>query len=213
MTPTPQELYAQREQRFNDIVALKKPDRVPLVPLVRPLLPRRASRASPTATPATTTSVRMDQRCSEATLEFGWDFAPPNGMSGSRRLRGACGPSSSAGRAAICPTTRPSSSSRSEYVKADEVDEFLADPNGFTLTHDPAAHRRRPRGPRADAAPAAVLVLEHVHPADASAARSLTAPPLRKALETLLALCRRRGRPERGRRRLLPGRWPAWGIR
>ena len=33
MSPTGEELYKQREQRFNDVVALKKPDRVPVVPL------------------------------------------------------------------------------------------------------------------------------------------------------------------------------------
>ena len=34
MSITGEELYREREQRFNDVVALGKPDRVPVVPLV-----------------------------------------------------------------------------------------------------------------------------------------------------------------------------------
>jgi hypothetical protein len=34
MSATPEELYARREQRFNDVVALRKQDRTPLIPLV-----------------------------------------------------------------------------------------------------------------------------------------------------------------------------------
>lgn len=42
MSPTPEELYAQREQRFNDIVALRKPDKVPVMPLMMHYSPTRS---------------------------------------------------------------------------------------------------------------------------------------------------------------------------
>ncbi len=39
MSSTGQQLYAERERRFNDIVALKRPDRVPVIHLVNLYFP------------------------------------------------------------------------------------------------------------------------------------------------------------------------------
>jgi hypothetical protein len=33
MSKTPQELFREREKRVNDAIALKKPDRIPVIPL------------------------------------------------------------------------------------------------------------------------------------------------------------------------------------
>ena len=74
------ELYAQREQRFNDVIALKKPDKIPLVPLVQHYFPTRIKGIS-NRDAGYDHKVRMDA-LRDATLEFGWDFAPPNGMAG-----------------------------------------------------------------------------------------------------------------------------------
>ena len=52
MTPTPEELYAQREQRFNDIVALKKPDKIPFMPLMMHYFPNRIAGVSNAAVEA-----------------------------------------------------------------------------------------------------------------------------------------------------------------
>jgi hypothetical protein len=41
MNDDPSTLYAEREKRFNDIVALKKPDRVPVTPLVTHYFPTK----------------------------------------------------------------------------------------------------------------------------------------------------------------------------
>ena len=68
----------------------------------------------------------------DATVEFGWDFAPPNGMFGhdgyealaTKQFRWPGGD---------LPDNEPFQFVENEYVKADEVDAFLADPNGFTL--------------------------------------------------------------------------------
>ena len=125
------ELYAQREQRFNDVVALKKPDRVPLVPLVLHYFPTRIKGIS-NREAGYDHKVRMDA-LRDATLEFGWDFAPPNGMFGhdgyealaTKQFRWPGGD---------LPDNDPFQFVENEYVKADEVDAFLADPNGFTLT-------------------------------------------------------------------------------
>ena len=78
MTPTPEELYAQREQRFNDVVALKKPDRVPVIPLVTHYFPTKVRGVSNRDAGY---DHALRYRCmKEAVLEFGWDYAPANGL-------------------------------------------------------------------------------------------------------------------------------------
>ena len=41
MQDQPSALYAEREKRFQDIVALRKPDRVPVIPLVTHYFPTK----------------------------------------------------------------------------------------------------------------------------------------------------------------------------
>ena len=77
-------LYAEREQRFNDIVALKKPDRIPVIPLVTHYFPTKIKGVSNRDAGY---DHALRYRCmKEAVLEFGWDFAAANGIFPSQSL-------------------------------------------------------------------------------------------------------------------------------
>jgi hypothetical protein len=80
MTTSPEGHYAQREQRFNDVIALKKPDRTPLVPLGQHYMSTRL-RGISNRDAGDDHTLRFDT-LRDDTLEFGWDFAPANGMAG-----------------------------------------------------------------------------------------------------------------------------------
>ena len=158
--PDTEELYAQREQRFNDIVALRKPDKIPVMPLMMHYFPNKVAGVSNAAVQAD--HFLLTKLMKEATLKFGWEWAAAVGMPPAQVARGAAARSRCAGRAATCPTTPPFQWVEGEYVKADEVDQFLADPQRVRPAHGPAAHRRRLRPARLPPAPAAVLAGEHL---------------------------------------------------
>ena len=132
MTPTPEELYAQREQRFNDVVALKKPDRVPVMPLYVHNFPTLIKGIS--NKDAGYDHETRWQSTKEATLRFGWNFAPTNDVLasdffaayGNKQIMWA-------GEEGGLADDAPFQWVEDEYVKADELAEFVADPNGFTF--------------------------------------------------------------------------------
>jgi hypothetical protein len=177
-------LYAQREARFNDVVALKAPDRVPLVPLVQHYFPTRIKGIS-NRDAGYDHTLRMDA-LREATLEFGWDFAPPNGMAGhdgyealaTKQFRWPGGD---------LPDDAGFQFVESEYVRADEVDAFLADPNGFTVTTILPRIAGGLEGLGQMPLPP-LYWFSNMYNLQSVGGPLLTAPPLRKALESLLAL-------------------------
>ncbi len=73
MSKTPEELYKEREQRWNDTVALKEPDRVPLCPFVN-FWPARYKGLS--FKEAMFDHPRAANAFKETVLEFDWDMAP-----------------------------------------------------------------------------------------------------------------------------------------
>ena len=209
MTPTPQELYAQREQRFNDIVALRKPDRIPFMPLMMHYFPTR-SRASATRAAGYDT-LPHDEAMKEATLEFGWDLAPADGVFGRegyealqiKQIRWPGGD---------LPDDAAFQFVEDEYVKADEVGAFLADPNGFATAHHPAAHRRRARGRWAAASSAHALVGEHVLPASVWRPLFSHAAACKAMLEAMLALAEDAANCQRAPRRHVLGEMAGDGL-
>ena len=132
MTQSPEELYAQREQRFNDAVALKKPDRVPIMPLYVHNFPTLIKGIS--NKDAGYDHETRWQSTKEATLRFGWNFAPTNDVLasdffasyGNKQIMWA-------GEEGGLADDAPFQWVEDEYVKADELAEFVADPNGFTF--------------------------------------------------------------------------------
>lgn len=131
MSKTPQELYAEREQRFNDIVALKKPDRVALMPQVVHYFPSRIKGIS---NKEAGYDDALRYRCmKEADIEFGWDWAVPNGVFASRMLESLAITQVRWPGGGV-PDDAPFQFVEDEYLREEEYDAFLADPNGFTLS-------------------------------------------------------------------------------
>ncbi len=123
-------LYVEREQRFKDIVALKKPDRVAVIPLVTHYFPTKIKGVSNRDAGY---DLDLRYRCmKEANLEFGWDFAAANGLFPSASFD-ALGVKQVRWPGGDLPDDAPFQFVEDEYLREDEYDAFLADPNGFTL--------------------------------------------------------------------------------
>jgi hypothetical protein len=123
-------LYAAREQRFNDIVALKKPDRVPVIPLMVHYFPTRIKGIS--NRDAGYDNVLRFEATKEADLAFGWDFAVPNRLMPSQALE-ALGTLQVRWPGGDLPDDAPFQFVEHDWVTEDEYDEFLEDPDHFTL--------------------------------------------------------------------------------
>jgi hypothetical protein len=122
--------FAQREQRFNDIVALKRPDRIPVVPLVTQYFPTRIAGIS-NRDAGYDHAARF--RClKEATLRFDWDVAPMSGVLPSPSLE-ALGAKQVRWPGGDLPDDAPFQWVEGEYITGDEVATFLAAPDDFTL--------------------------------------------------------------------------------
>ena len=130
MSPTAEGLFKQREQRFNDIVALRKPDRVPVLPMFAHYFPTRIKDIS-NRDAGYDHELRL-RAIREATVEFGWDMVPASGLYGadgyqavsSKQLRWPGGD---------LPDDVSFQFVEGEYLKADEYGAFLADPSGVTV--------------------------------------------------------------------------------
>jgi hypothetical protein len=123
-------LYAERERRFNDVVALRKPDRVPVIPLITHYFPTKIRGIS-----NRDAGYRFDllyQSMAEAAIEFGWDFAPPTGLLPSAVLDALCIQQVGWPGGAL-PDDSPFQFVEKEWLAEDEYDAFLADPDGFTV--------------------------------------------------------------------------------
>ena len=123
-------MFAMREGRFNDIVALKRPDRVPVVPLCLQYFATRI--AGVNNRDAGYDHEVMYRSLEEATRRFDWDFAPQSGVLPSPSLE-ALGATQVRWPGGDLPDDAPFQWVEDEYMKGDEVDAFMADPNGYTL--------------------------------------------------------------------------------
>jgi hypothetical protein len=130
MSTTPEELYAQREQRFNDIVGLKKPDKIPFMPLMMHYFPNKIAGVSNAAVEAD--HFLMTKLMKEATLKFGFEWGaavgvPPAKSCEALQMKQLRWPGGD------LPDDAPFQWVEGEYIQAEEVDQFLADPNGFAM--------------------------------------------------------------------------------
>jgi hypothetical protein len=123
-------LLAERLRRFEDAVALRKPDRVPLMPLA---LQYFATRIAGVSNRDAGYDHQLRHDClRDATIRFGWDWAPASGLMPSGSLE-AIGAKQVRWPGGGLPDDAPFQWVEDEYLKADEVDDFLADPDGFTM--------------------------------------------------------------------------------
>ena len=177
-------IYLEREQRFNDIVALRKPDRIPVIPQVVHYFPTRIKGVS--NKDAGYDNALRYKCMKEAVLEFGWDWAVPNGMFPSETFD-ALGVKQIRWPGGDLPDDSPFQFVENEWLAEDEYDAFLADPNGFTLTHmlpriagNLAGLGQMPLPP--------LYWLSNAYNLVAIAGNVLAAPPMRTVLESLLNL-------------------------
>jgi hypothetical protein len=184
MERSPSQLFTEREQRFNDIVALRKPDRVPVIPLVTTYFPTRVKGVS-------NRDAGYDQplrfRCmKEATLEYGWDFAVPNGLFHSQGLE-AVGALQVRWPGGDLADDAPFQYVEGEYVAEDEIDGFVADPDRFTLTTIFPRIATEFAGLGAMALPP-LHWFSNGYYLQQAASSLLAAPPMRRVLDSLVRL-------------------------
>lgn len=125
-----QEQYQARLDRFNDAVSLKKPDRVPVVSLAGLFV---TNYAGLTARQALYDYEKMAQAWKSTTFKLNWDMAPTPltmypgpalEMIGARHYKWP---------GHDLPDNVTYQFLENEYMLADEYDEFLRNPDGFTL--------------------------------------------------------------------------------
>ncbi|MFB0559961.1 MAG: uroporphyrinogen decarboxylase family protein [Candidatus Lokiarchaeia archaeon] len=127
---SPEELFKEREQRWNDALALKEPDRVPLAPFCHfyPTLKKGMSFKEAMFDHAKTAAAYK-----EIVLEYNWDMAPTMQALFS-------GPVIKALKARIfkvpgidLPDNVPFQFNEAERMKAEEYEEFFANPSDFVI--------------------------------------------------------------------------------
>lgn len=124
--------FLERKKRLDDAMTLKKPDRVPVVPLV---VHYYHTRSVGIANKVTGYDLEISARAlKEATLRHGWDAAvdlaavrpsEPLDILGIQQMKWPGG---------ALEKDQPFQWVENEYLKADEYDEMLNDPNGFAIS-------------------------------------------------------------------------------
>ncbi len=177
-------LKQEREQRFNDIVALRKPDRVPVIPLVTHYFPTRVKGVS---NKDAGYDHALRYRCmKEAVVDFGWDFAPANGLFPSQGMD-ALAVKQVKWPGGDLPADAPFQFVEAEYLREDEYDAFLADPNGFTTRMILPRVAGKLEGLAHIPLPP-TFWFSNSYTLMGAFGGMLTAPPLRAALQALLDL-------------------------
>jgi len=130
MSKSPEELYKEREKRFNDAVELKEPDRVPLAPLTG-FFPM--AYAGYSFRDGMYDYEKMVDAWEKATVDFQWDMIPPPFVMFPGPVFEALGVTQMKIPGRDLPANRSYQFVEGEYMKADEYDELLTDPSDFII--------------------------------------------------------------------------------
>ena len=128
-TPSPE--YLARQKRIDDAINLRKPDRIPVAPLIYTFYPTRAKGISNKE--AMYDMKKTFQAWKEVTLECNWDAAPPPGSLIPARPMEIMGMKQMKWPGNGLPEDQPFQWVEGEYMMQDEYDEVLKDPNGFAV--------------------------------------------------------------------------------
>jgi uroporphyrinogen-III decarboxylase len=128
-TPTPE--YLARAKRLEDALNLRRPDRVPVAPLVVHYYPTRIRGISNREAMYDTEKTIAAWKA--ATIRHGWDVAVPLGSLRPARPLEILGLKQFKWPGGGLPDDQPFQWVEGEYMKAEEYDEMLADPNGFAV--------------------------------------------------------------------------------
>jgi uroporphyrinogen-III decarboxylase len=130
MSKSPEELFKEREQRFNDAVSLKVPDRVPLAPLTGffPIM-----YAGYSFKDGMYDYEKTAKAWKKATVDFQWDMFPPPFVMFPGPVFEALGITQMKIPGKDLPINRSYQFVEGEYMTADEYDELLTDPSDFII--------------------------------------------------------------------------------
>ncbi|MBI5445157.1 MAG: hypothetical protein HY900_28595 [Deltaproteobacteria bacterium] len=123
--------YEARRKRVEDAIALRKPDRVPVVPLMTHYFGTRIAGISNRES-----QYDVEKRCAalrEATLRYDFDGAMDPQAVFPGKILELMGLTHLKWPGGVLRDDEPFQFSGGETLKASEYDEFLADPNGFTV--------------------------------------------------------------------------------
>ncbi len=127
----PSSEFLARKKRLDNAMNLQKPDRVPVAPLVIHYYPTRIRGISNRE--AMYNTEKMIEAWKEATIRHNWDAAVPLGsLRPARPLEILCMKQFKWPGGGL-PDDQPFQWVEGEYVKQDEYDELLADPEGFAV--------------------------------------------------------------------------------
>ena len=149
--PSPE--YLARNKRLDDAMSLRKPDRVPVVPVVVHFYPTKAMGISNKE--AMYDTKKTCEILKETVIKHNWDGAPVPGAVRSALPLEILGTKQWKWPGGGLPEDQPFQWVEDEYVTQSEYDEMLADPNGFAV---------RKLWPRIADALAPISVLAHMPP-------------------------------------------------
>lgn len=130
MAKSAQELYQEREQRFNDAVALRKPDRVPIVLFAEFFMTKCQGL---TNKEALYDYEKMAEAWKATMANFDWDMAPTPLAMFPGRAMDLLGIKQYKWPGQDLTDDLPYQFVEDEYMLADEYDEFFSNPEIFTL--------------------------------------------------------------------------------
>ncbi len=183
--PTPG--FLARAKRMDDAMHLRKPDRVPVAPLVVHYYPTRIKGIS--NKDAMYEQGRMFEAWKEVTIKHGWDAAPSPGSVLPAGPLDALGITQIKWPGGALADDQPFQWNEQEYMTQGEYDEMLADANIFALTKlwpristtlAPVAEMVRMTPP--------LVSLSNAYVLPAFLGGMLSQPPLRELLKKLLQL-------------------------
>ena len=180
--------FLARQKRIDDAINLRRPDRIPLAPIVVMFYPTKVKGMSNKT--AMYDRAAALQVWKEATIEYGWDAAPPPGSVPPGRPLEILGMKQLKWPGGTLNESQPFQWAEGEYVKQDEYDEVLADPNGF------AVKKLWPRisttlttiSGLAQMPPMPLLYLSESYSLPSVFGEMLSAPPMRELLKKALEL-------------------------
>lgn len=123
--------YLAREKRVNDAFALKKPDRVPVAPLIIHFYPNRVMGISNKEAMYDLAKAHAARK--EVTVRHNWDGTTAGELFPGKILE-LLGDKQLAWPGGTLADHLPFQFVEGEYMKPNEYDEMLADPNVFALT-------------------------------------------------------------------------------
>jgi uroporphyrinogen-III decarboxylase len=127
----PSKEFLARQKRIDDALNLRKPDRVPVAPLVVHFYPTRIRGISNKEAMYDTEMTVMAWK--EVIIQHDWDLAPPPGPLRPARPLEILGMKQFKWPGDGLPNDQPFQWVEGEYMTAEEFDEILSDPNEFAI--------------------------------------------------------------------------------